>query len=62
MLSTWFVRSIKAKRRSSRPCFVTRLKALEGRTFPSAFTVLKLVDSGAGSLRADLLAAEAQMS
>jgi hypothetical protein len=58
-MSTWFSPSIKAKRLSSRPFFVPKLELLEGRTVPSTFTVLNLADSGSGSLRAAVLAAEA---
>jgi hypothetical protein len=39
--------------------FVPALEVLEGRTLPSTFTVLNLADSGDGSLRAAVLAANA---
>src|SRR5215475_8029781 len=39
--------------------FVPCLEVLEGRTLPSTFTVLNVADSGAGSLRAAVQAAEA---
>src|SRR5712692_7931385 len=39
--------------------FMPRLEVLEGRTLPSTFTVLNLADSGDGSLRAAIAAAEA---
>src|SRR5262249_33610110 len=38
--------------------FIPCLQALEGRSLPSTFTVLNLVDGGAGSLRAAVEAAE----
>src|SRR5207249_4673381 len=37
--------------------FTPRLEALEDRTLPSTFTVLNLADSGTGSLRAAITAA-----
>jgi len=45
--------------RTSRLCFVPRLEILESRTMLSTFTVLNLADSGDGSLRAAIAAAEA---
>src|SRR5262245_32066555 len=59
MLSTWFATSTNGKRRSSRRRFVPRLELLEGRALPSTFTVLNLADSGDGSLRQAVLAANA---
>src|SRR5207248_2999642 len=59
MFSTLFGRATKTKRRWSPRGFVPRLEVLEGRTLPSTFTVLNLADSGAGSLRDAILAAEA---
>lgn len=50
----------KAVRPAQRRCaFRPRLELLEDRTVPSTFTVLNLADSGAGSLRAAIEAAEA---
>src|SRR5206468_1937965 len=45
MLSTWLARSIKSKRRSSRPSFVPRLELLENRTAPAVLTVNSLADA-----------------
>src|SRR6516164_9801929 len=39
------------------PLFVPQLLHLEGRTLPSTFTVMNLNDSGPGSLRAEIAAA-----
>jgi hypothetical protein len=39
---------------------VPRLEALEDRTLPSTFTVMNLNDSGTGSLRAAVAAADAK--
>jgi hypothetical protein len=41
-----------------RPAFRPRLEALEGRIVPSTLTVLNNLDSGAGSLRAEIAAAK----
>src|SRR5205823_6529449 len=46
-------------RGSPRRRCVPRCEVLEGRALPSTFTVLNLADSGSGSLRAAVLAAEA---
>ncbi len=45
---------------SARRSFVPRLEVFEERTLPSTFTVLNLNDSGTGSLRAAIAAANAQ--
>src|SRR5262245_48583031 len=42
-----------------KPTFVPRLEILEGRSLPSTFSVLNLADSGPGSLRDAIAAAEA---
>ncbi len=55
--SSWWSSSRKPIRR--RPSFVPRLLDLEERTLPSTFTVLNLSDSGPGSLRAEITAANA---
>ena len=53
-------RSLPQARPASRPRrTVLAVEALEDRVVPSTFTVLNLADSGAGSLRAAVLAAEA---
>src|SRR5262249_50605022 len=57
MLSTRFVASTNRKHRASQQRFVPRLELLEGRALPSTFTVLNLADSGEGSLRQAILAA-----
>jgi hypothetical protein len=49
----------KRSRSTSSRRFVPYLEVLEGRTLPSTFTVLNLVDSGAGSLRQAILDANA---
>src|SRR5262249_6491849 len=49
----------KQSNRASRRPFVPRLMALEDRTVPSTFTVTNLADSGTGSLRVAVLAANA---
>jgi hypothetical protein len=59
MFSTLFGTATKTKRRSSPRPFLPRLEVLEGRNLPSTFTVVNLADSGAGSLRAAVLSAEA---
>jgi hypothetical protein len=56
--STWFAVAINRDRRASRRHFVPCVAALEGRALPSTFTVLNLADSGDGSLRAAVQAAE----
>jgi hypothetical protein len=52
---------LKTSRKSATRCrsFVPRLEALEDRSLPSTFTVTNLNDSGPGSLRAAVLAANA---
>jgi hypothetical protein len=45
--------------RKPTPRFRPRVEALEGRDVPSTLTVLNNLDSGAGSLRADIAAAQA---
>jgi hypothetical protein len=57
MFSTLFRTSTNGKGRSSPSRFVPRLEALEGRSLLSTFTVLNLDDSGDGSLRQAVLAA-----
>jgi hypothetical protein len=44
--------------RRTAPCFRPRLEALEGRWLPSTLTVLNNFDSGHGSLRAEIAAAQ----
>jgi len=53
------LRSHPANRSAPRRSFVPRLEALEDRSLPSTFTVTNLADSGAGSLRAAVAAANA---
>jgi predicted outer membrane repeat protein len=60
--SPWHLGTTAGKRRQagrSRPaaCFRPRLEALEDRLTPSTLTVLNNLDSGAGSLRAEITAA-----
>jgi hypothetical protein len=52
-------RSRRTGKRSAKASFRPRLEVLEYRTLPSTFTVLNLADSGTGSLRAAVLAANA---
>jgi hypothetical protein len=46
----------RRKTRAARPTFRPTLQALEGRWLPSTLTVLNNLDSGAGSLRAEIAA------
>jgi hypothetical protein len=56
----WFIRRAKAKWHGAAPwrSFVPRLEILEDRTVPSTLTVLNNLDSGAGSLRDAITAAQ----
>jgi hypothetical protein len=47
----------RAEQRRCQPCCRPRLEVLEDRTLPSTFTVTNLLDSGPGSLRAAITAA-----
>ena len=57
----WFSSWLRSQKRHAaarrRPAFRPTLEALEGRWVPSTLTVLNNLDSGAGSLRADVAAA-----
>src|SRR5262245_36597236 len=51
-------RRARARRPSAAPRYRPRLEALEGRDVPSTLTVTNTLDSGPGSLRAEIAAAK----
>jgi len=55
--SSWLRSRKRHESPRKRPAFRPTLEALEGRWVPSTLTVLNNLDSGAGSLRADIAAA-----
>src|SRR5437762_3030951 len=50
----------RAQRRAAAPRFRPQLEALEDRCLPSTLTVLNNLDSGPGSLRAEIAAAKSK--
>src|ERR1700682_4522709 len=58
-LGRWFARTPSGTAQANRRRFHPRLEALEDRTLPAPFLVSNLNDSGVGSLRAAIAAANA---
>jgi hypothetical protein len=60
VFSSWLRSQNRRGSARKRPSFRPTLEALEGRWVPSTLTVMNNLDSGAGSLRADIAAAHAK--